>query len=84
MNRSRMNRTLLSLLLVLFAPPVARAEFPTRPYPAIVYTYEAQNVVMLGNEYKDSVVYGMDPHDRSLLSCRRNARPASCVALAWP
>ena len=30
-----------------------------------VYTYEAQNVVMLGNEYKDSVVYGMDPHDRS-------------------
>ena len=30
-----------------------------------VYTYEAQNVIMLGNEYKNSVVYGMDPHDRS-------------------
>ena len=30
-----------------------------------VYTYEAQQVAMVGNEYKDSLVYGMDPHDRS-------------------
>jgi parallel beta-helix repeat protein len=30
-----------------------------------VYTYEAQQVAMVGNEYKDSLIYGMDPHDRS-------------------
>jgi poly(beta-D-mannuronate) C5 epimerase len=29
------------------------------------YCYEAKDVVLLGNTYKDSVVYGIDPHDRS-------------------
>ena len=29
-----------------------------------VYTYEAQQVVMVGNEYKDNILYGMDPHGR--------------------
>jgi len=29
------------------------------------YSYEAEDVVILENEYIDSVVYGIDPHDRS-------------------
>lgn len=29
------------------------------------YSYEAEDVFLVGNEYKDSVVYGVDPHDRS-------------------
>ena len=29
------------------------------------YSYEAENVVLLGNEYRHSVLYAMDPHDRS-------------------
>jgi hypothetical protein len=29
------------------------------------YSYEARNVVVVGNEYRDNVVYGVDPHDRS-------------------
>jgi poly(beta-D-mannuronate) C5 epimerase len=30
------------------------------------YTYEADDVAVIGNVYDDSVVYGLDPHDRSL------------------
>lgn len=29
------------------------------------YCYEAANVVIKGNTYRDNVVYGIDPHDRS-------------------
>jgi poly(beta-D-mannuronate) C5 epimerase len=29
------------------------------------YSYEAENVILLGNEYRDSVLYAIDPHDRS-------------------
>jgi len=29
------------------------------------YSYEAENVALIGNEYRDNVVYGIDPHDRS-------------------
>jgi nitrous oxidase accessory protein NosD len=29
------------------------------------YSYEASNVRLIGNEYRDNVVYGIDPHDRS-------------------
>ncbi|MBY0354623.1 MAG: right-handed parallel beta-helix repeat-containing protein [Rickettsiales bacterium] len=29
------------------------------------YSYEADNVVLVGNEYVDNLVYGIDPHDRS-------------------
>jgi parallel beta-helix repeat protein len=29
------------------------------------YSYEADDVALIGNEYKDNVVYGIDPHDRS-------------------
>ncbi|HEY4203187.1 MAG TPA: NosD domain-containing protein [Devosiaceae bacterium] len=29
------------------------------------YSYEARDVFIVGNEYKDNVVYGVDPHDRS-------------------
>ncbi|HUG61828.1 MAG TPA: right-handed parallel beta-helix repeat-containing protein [Methylomirabilota bacterium] len=29
------------------------------------YTYEADDMVVVGNEFRDSVVYGLDPHDRS-------------------
>ena len=29
------------------------------------YSYEADNVVLVGNEYIDNLVYGIDPHDRS-------------------
>ncbi|MEW6167546.1 MAG: mannuronan 5-epimerase AlgG [Pseudomonadota bacterium] len=29
------------------------------------YCYEADNVVIVGNVYRDNVVYGIDPHDRS-------------------
>lgn len=29
------------------------------------YCYEAQNVVIKGNTYRDNIVYGIDPHDRS-------------------
>lgn len=29
------------------------------------YSYEADDVVLSGNEYIDNVVYGVDPHDRS-------------------
>ncbi|WP_417691596.1 right-handed parallel beta-helix repeat-containing protein [Roseibium sp.] len=29
------------------------------------YTYEADDVVLVGNEYKDNVLYAIDPHDRS-------------------
>lgn len=29
------------------------------------YCYEADNVVLLNNVYKDNIVYGIDPHDRS-------------------
>lgn len=30
------------------------------------YSYEADDVIISGNEYIDNVVYGIDPHDRSL------------------
>ncbi len=30
------------------------------------YSYEADDVVLSGNEYVDNIVYGVDPHDRSL------------------
>ena len=29
------------------------------------YSYEADNIVLIGNEYKNNIVYGIDPHDRS-------------------
>lgn len=29
------------------------------------YSYEAEGVRLIGNEYRDNVVYGIDPHDRS-------------------
>ncbi len=29
------------------------------------YSYEAEHVTLIGNEYRDSIVYGIDPHDRS-------------------
>ncbi len=29
------------------------------------YSYEAEGVDVVGNEYRDNVVYGIDPHDRS-------------------
>lgn len=29
------------------------------------YCFEAQNVVIKGNTYRDNIVYGIDPHDRS-------------------
>lgn len=29
------------------------------------YSYEADDVVLSGNEYVDNIVYGVDPHDRS-------------------
>jgi len=29
------------------------------------YSYEAENVHIIGNEYVDNVVYGLDPHDRT-------------------
>jgi tetratricopeptide (TPR) repeat protein/nitrous oxidase accessory protein NosD len=29
------------------------------------YSYEASDVRLVGNEYRDNVVYGIDPHDRS-------------------
>ncbi|MCK5858990.1 MAG: right-handed parallel beta-helix repeat-containing protein [Abyssibacter sp.] len=30
------------------------------------YCYEADDVAIVGNVYKDSIIYGIDPHDRSL------------------
>lgn len=52
-----------------------RAE-PRRPTAVIVdnsfeelrygfYSYEADDVELIGNEYRDNIVYGIDPHDRS-------------------
>ncbi len=29
------------------------------------YSYEAEDVVIIGNEYRDNIIYGLDPHDRS-------------------
>ncbi len=29
------------------------------------YSYEAEGVSVIGNEYRDNIVYGIDPHDRS-------------------
>jgi len=29
------------------------------------YSYEARSVAVVGNEYRDNIVYGIDPHDRS-------------------
>ncbi len=29
------------------------------------YTYEAKNFALIGNTYRDNIVYGIDPHDRS-------------------
>jgi poly(beta-D-mannuronate) C5 epimerase len=29
------------------------------------YCYEADNVAIIGNTYRDNIVYGIDPHDRS-------------------
>jgi len=29
------------------------------------YAYEAEHVQVIGNEYRNSVIYGIDPHDRS-------------------
>ncbi len=30
------------------------------------YAFEAANVQLVGNEYRDGVIYGLDPHDRSV------------------
>lgn len=29
------------------------------------YSYEAENIHIVGNEYVDNVIYGLDPHDRT-------------------
>lgn len=29
------------------------------------YSYETKDAVLIGNKYKDNIVYGIDPHDRS-------------------
>ncbi|WP_445503632.1 right-handed parallel beta-helix repeat-containing protein [Microvirga sp. G4-2] len=29
------------------------------------YSYEAENIHIIGNEYVDNVIYGLDPHDRT-------------------
>src|SRR5207248_1025171 len=29
------------------------------------YSFEAGSVSVIGNEYRDNIVYGVDPHDRS-------------------
>jgi len=29
------------------------------------YSYEASKVAVVGNEYRDNIIYGIDPHDRS-------------------
>lgn len=29
------------------------------------YSYEADNVALIGNEYRNNIIYGIDPHDRS-------------------
>ncbi len=29
------------------------------------YSYETEDAVLIGNTYKDNIVYGIDPHDRS-------------------
>lgn len=29
------------------------------------YSYEASDVALVGNEYRDNVIYGIDPHDRT-------------------
>jgi hypothetical protein len=29
------------------------------------YSYEADKIALIGNEYRDNIVYGIDPHDRS-------------------
>jgi poly(beta-D-mannuronate) C5 epimerase len=29
------------------------------------YSYEAENIQIIGNEYVDNVIYGLDPHDRT-------------------
>ncbi|MEN0088206.1 MAG: right-handed parallel beta-helix repeat-containing protein [Pseudomonadota bacterium] len=29
------------------------------------YAYEAEDIALVGNEYRNNVVYGLDPHDRS-------------------
>ncbi|MFO1350171.1 MAG: NosD domain-containing protein [Gammaproteobacteria bacterium] len=29
------------------------------------YSYEADDVLVIGNEYRDNIIYGIDPHDRS-------------------
>jgi parallel beta-helix repeat protein len=29
------------------------------------YSYEADDVTVVGNEYRDNIIYGLDPHDRS-------------------
>lgn len=29
------------------------------------YSYEAEDVAIIGNTYKDNIIYGIDPHDRS-------------------
>ncbi len=30
-----------------------------------LYTYEADDLIIIGNEFRDNIVYGLDPHDRS-------------------
>lgn len=39
------------------------------------YSYEADDVVVIGNEYKNNIIYGIDPHDRSrrLIIANNNA-----------
>jgi parallel beta-helix repeat protein len=55
---------------------VATQSSPKAPTGAIVentfenayygfYSYEAEQVDVIGNEYRDNVIYGIDPHDRS-------------------
>lgn len=42
------------------------------------YSYEADDVALIGNEYVDNVIYGIDPHDRSrrLIIARNNTHGA--------
>jgi poly(beta-D-mannuronate) C5 epimerase len=55
---------------------VATQSSPKAPTGAIVentfenayygfYSYEAEHVAVIGNEYRGNVIYGIDPHDRS-------------------
>lgn len=58
--------TLLKSVAANLRPPTGRLydnSFQQMLYG--LYTYEADAVLAVGNEYRDNVIYGLDPHDRS-------------------